>query len=543
MKITSQECRTTRRRGSVLVTALVVIMLLSLSVYQFSEMSLVEYELAGHRNTLLASAEAATSGIIAVGFEAEHHRLSSELLANAIVISGDSVRPTSFRIVPDLTALASRSTDVRRTSGVLNESALLNLNTLPLDESERRETRDRLTQIPGISREIADSILDWMDPDDTPSEFGAESSWYLNQKFNRLPRQARLTHLEELLQIRGITPELFFGEDRNGNGLPDGGDVDLNGNGRIDRGLQDYLTVTSCESALRDDGSLKLNLNEKNLAQVYDQLSDRFGPIVARFIVALRSAGPQKNYTQQEVLSAQEDDRKKRQETVQDRLRRQLSGSGDQFRQNEAAAARGGISLSENPPYQIRSLFDLIGVTVRIPVDGVDTLLHSPWTADSSGVESAFRTLESEVTFDDSPLIFGRINVLQAPAEVLASVPGISPSAAISIVRARQRFLKAESGHTRHISPAWLVTDGLFSLEDIRTAGPYLTTGGDVVHGISLGYVADATYGAGIWFQVDASMPPARFTEFRHLPPIPVHRFPHVFQSTTSRPDNPLQRL
>jgi len=61
--------------------------------------------------------------------------------------------------------------------------------------------------------ELADSILDWRDSDDIPRLYGAEVDDY-DQVFlsrGRLPYNTSFNSLEELLLVKHMTPEIYFG--------------------------------------------------------------------------------------------------------------------------------------------------------------------------------------------------------------------------------------------------------------------------------------------------------------------------------------------
>jgi len=60
---------------------------------------------------------------------------------------------------------------------------------------------------------ISDSIDDWRDANDLARVNGAESEYYLKLPIPYRPRNGNLQHVSELLQIRGITPEIYFGHD------------------------------------------------------------------------------------------------------------------------------------------------------------------------------------------------------------------------------------------------------------------------------------------------------------------------------------------
>lgn len=62
-------------------------------------------------------------------------------------------------------------------------------------------------QIPAIT----DSILDWIDPDDQPRLNGTESAYYLGLNPPYTAKNGPIDNLTELLLIRGITPEMYWG--------------------------------------------------------------------------------------------------------------------------------------------------------------------------------------------------------------------------------------------------------------------------------------------------------------------------------------------
>lgn len=95
---------------------------------------------------------------------------------------------------------------------ISDESARLNLNTAP------PERVGRLLQALGLERRareiVVDSLQDWKDADERPRLNGAESEdYYLKLPVPYRARNARLQDPAEVLQIRGVTPELYLGTD------------------------------------------------------------------------------------------------------------------------------------------------------------------------------------------------------------------------------------------------------------------------------------------------------------------------------------------
>jgi general secretion pathway protein K len=60
---------------------------------------------------------------------------------------------------------------------------------------------------------ITDCIEDWRDPNDLARINGAESDYYLQLPVPYRPRNGNLQDVAELLQIKGITPDLYYGHD------------------------------------------------------------------------------------------------------------------------------------------------------------------------------------------------------------------------------------------------------------------------------------------------------------------------------------------
>jgi general secretion pathway protein K len=95
---------------------------------------------------------------------------------------------------------------------VIDESSKLNINTI---------TKEQLLGLPDMVEEIADAIIDWRDSDDVPSGAGVESGYYESLTYGYMARNGPFRTLRELLLVKGVTEELFYGEDTNLNGRLD----------------------------------------------------------------------------------------------------------------------------------------------------------------------------------------------------------------------------------------------------------------------------------------------------------------------------------
>lgn len=114
---------------------------------------------------------------------------------------------------------------------VIDESGKLNVNAVP-----SHLIWNLLIMVGVDPREadiIADSIEDWRDIDDLYRANGAESEYYQSLETPYLSKNGPLDVPEELLLVRGITPEIYYGK----KGVDEGGN-------RVEYfGLQNFFTT------------------------------------------------------------------------------------------------------------------------------------------------------------------------------------------------------------------------------------------------------------------------------------------------------------
>src|SRR4029077_20593203 len=100
--------------------------------------------------------------------------------------------------------------------------------------------------------------------------------------------------IEELLLVKGVTPQLLFGSDLNRNGYQDPNeDTSTTTSGGVDRGWSAFLTIYSREQNLDANGLALTNLNDStvDLATMYDTLATNLGDDLAKFIIMYRQLG------------------------------------------------------------------------------------------------------------------------------------------------------------------------------------------------------------------------------------------------------------
>ena len=169
--------------------------------------------------------------------------------------------------------------------------------------------RTLLMALPSMTEDVADAILDFIDADDTPREFGAEREYYTSLPIPYAPSNGPLQSIEQLLLVRGVTPSLLFGLDQNRNGVLEpsesaAGIQSGSGMGNSattptdsttaelpDLGWAIYLTLYSKEKNVAGDGTPRININGSDLATLQTDLAAAVGDDLATFIIAYRVNG------------------------------------------------------------------------------------------------------------------------------------------------------------------------------------------------------------------------------------------------------------
>jgi type II secretory pathway component PulK len=482
----------------ILIVVLVMVPLLALAAYSVAELMLAELEATTLQGQRMQAHALAESGV-------EAARL---FLAQEPTVQRDSGgpydNPALFREVLVLdgptpydrgrfTLLAPRQeagvyTGVRY--GLQDESARFNLHVLLwIDEQVEDGGRQLLLALPGMTEETADAILDWLDEDDEPRQFGAELEYYSSLDPPYAPKNGPLDTIEELLLVRGVTPELLYGGDANRNGVIDPEESELLSAlgldayyGELDLGWAAYLTLYSQEANVAADGTPRININGNNLEELYTSLLEVFPTEWATFIVAYRLYGP---YTGNEAGQS---------------------------------AANVQLDLSRRPRAQLTSVLDLIGVKVRVPQQDRQIVVESPFASEPGALRDYLPELADRLTVHPQQVIVGRININQAPAAVLRGIPGMTEDLVQAILA--QRSVEDPDDPPGRASETWLLAEELVSLDEMRQLLPFVTGRGSVYRVQAVGHFDAGGPAARVEAILDAtSSPPAQvfWRDLSHL--------------------------
>jgi general secretion pathway protein K len=231
----------TSRRGFALIIVMIVVFVLSVLAGGFAYSMRVEMQLA--RNSLN---EAEMEWLGRSGVELARYVLAEQARANEPYDSLDQVWAGGPGInLPDDSPLwdislegnelgrgrfSIRITDLERKFNINLANPAFIQQALSIVGADA-----------GDFSTISDSFMDWLDADDDPHLSGAESDWYMGQNPPYYAKNGLIDDLSELLLIRGITPEIYWGlPDLEGSSL-----IHVNLSMPSGVGLVDLFTVLS----------------------------------------------------------------------------------------------------------------------------------------------------------------------------------------------------------------------------------------------------------------------------------------------------------
>lgn len=486
-----------RRPGMILIIVLVVVALLSLSAYTYTDLMITHRTAAELSGQQLQAKALVDSGIDATRvflMQARTDRLAAggvydnpERFQGITVVEDDE---PEFR--GSFAVLSPKQDDDGAYGGIRygleDESTRLNLNTLLLAEEQLPGAGVTLLMaLPGMTEDVADAILDWIDEDDESRELGAEIDYYSGLNPPYAPRNTAFATVEELLLVRGVTPQLLFGLDVNRNGIVDAneaqgslGDVD-NSDGAMDRGWSAYLTLYSQEKNVNAAGNPRIYLNGDDLNQLQTDLSAVMPPEWVTFILAYRLSGA---YT-----GSQEG----------------KTGISDE------------LDLTVSPKAKVAKVLDLIGAKVQIKFKGQsdNTVLQSPFSSDIGGMGTYMFKLMDNVTVTQSPLLPGRININQAPRAVLMGIPGMTEEMVTEILSRREPEPGDDQPHRR--LETWLLQEAIVTLDEMKAMSSYICGGGDVYRAQVVGYFQGGNAAARAEVVIDATTETPRLLLWRDI--------------------------
>lgn len=301
--------------------------------------------------------------------------------------------------------------------GIVDECSKLNLNFVGNGQSPA--PREMLMQLPGMTTQAADSIVDWIDTDENVTGGdGAESQYYMSLPEPYKCKNQPIETPEELSLIQGCDQLMLFGIDRNRNGviepaeLNQGSAPSTNSNGvSANRGIYPFITVFTAEPNVDLQGNARVDVNSGASAQWGAPAAGNGSPSGSP------KAAPQAPAAQ--------------------------PGGGGKSPQAKGAGAGGAGAGGAQNQALLRVLSTVLDSS-RAQAVATAAQSKGPFTnifdfAQKIGLSpQEIQLVADKLTFTTQASIPGLINVNTAPREVLLTLPGLQESDVDALVAGRQ---------------------------------------------------------------------------------------------------------
>ncbi len=474
----------TQRRGMVLIAVLVVVVLLSLAAYQYSDLMLAEYRASVNAHKAVQARHFADSGIHYAAAVAAQ-RDGSNLFDNAslfqnVPVGDESKGPTGhFQII----AAPDPDDSVNTTSwryGMTDEGGKININAFMKRDPTGQALYDALMKLPNMTQDLAASIVDWMDADDTPRQGGAESDYYSGESPPYQCKNGPLDSLDELLLVKGVTRDILYGNDFNRDGIQSG--TESPGADGFSRGLAAYLTVYSREQNSDSLGQALTYINDTDLTAFYEKLgATEVGEDLTKFIIMYKQYGPSTGSTQTSGGLGGVGG---------------TTGGGKGKGGGRTLVVKGNLAnwtpdfTNTKTKQKISSLFELVGVQVKIagkdPKTDPDVVYDSPLNDSAKRRDLLPKLFEHVSIFQESD-IPARINVNTAPREVLATLTDLTDADVQAIMNARPKLSDTEAPDPIFQTPAWLLVQANLKASLLKKIEKNITTKSQVYYVQAIG--------------------------------------------------------
>ncbi len=489
------------RKGYVLFAVLLVTVVLSLTAYRFTDSMVMENTVAVRSTEQVQARLSAMSGIAhAAGILADPNILSGQLAFdvsdNAELFSGRTVGDAGrgrFSLINLSEALDGTGTGETRYPlryGIVDEGGKININGLILKDPTGTVLFAALMTLPGMTQQIADSIVDWVDADSTARPEGAENDYYAGMQTPYLCKNGPLNSVDELLLVQGVTPTLLYGNDRNRNGKLEAAEDDGTAFGR---GWSEYLTCYGREINVDSAGLPRLNLNGPDIKTLSEKLTALVGQDVSDYIVYYRIKGgtavtPVLNPLTQVAAPVSQ---------LRDLVQKAVDAGTKPSRRVASVITIMNTQIALDRPPATVTTGPGNRMTVVMPPQPI---VASPIN-DAASLEKFLTILLDKCTTEDGFEIAPRINVNSAPLSVLAALPGMTETDVNTIVSSRGgQSLTDPAVNTG----AWLMTVAKMPPDKFKALEPYISGRSWTYRVHSVGYSAAAGGRRGAVARVEA---------------------------------------
>lgn len=458
----------TARKGYVLFAVLLVTVVLSLTAYRFTDSMVTENTVAVRSTEQIQANLSAMSGIAhAAGILADPDIMAGQLAFDvsdnpalfAGQVVGEKGRFSLINVSESLDGAGTGEDRYPLRYGISDESGKINVNALILKDPTGNVLFVALMtlQNQGMTQQIADSIVDWVDADSTTRPEGAEEDSYAGIGYRC--KNGPLNSVDELLLVQGVTPQLLYGNDRNRNGKFDAAEDD---GAEFSRGWSEYLTCYGREINVDSQGLPRLNLNGPDVAVLSEQLTALVGQELSDYMLYFRISGSSRAYTPE--LSKD-----------------QVAAPPAQLRDLVQKAVDNG----QMPTRRMASVITVVNTQIPLPrppplpppggrgqpIQQPQPIVACPIN-DPAKMKEVLAILLDKCTVDDGAEVTPRINVNTAPLTVLAALPGMTETDVNTIISSRGGQSLSDPAVS---TGAWLMTVAEMPPDKFKLLEPYIS--------------------------------------------------------------------
>ncbi len=446
--------RNQKRRGVVLLAVLVVVAFLALAAYRFNDSMSAEFQATDSAVRLVQARAIADSGVAYAISELSQGNMPQAGVVQSVSMP-NSTNNGTFEIL-----------------SFEDESSKWNINALLSMDPTGKQLSTLLTklqpQVPSLTPDVIASIVDWLDSDDTPGEGGCENEYYNTQDPPYYCKNGPLDSIDELLLVKGITPEILFGDGLN-------------------PGIASYFTIFSREQNVipptsTSSGSqaftAKINLNDTDVQSFKSKASGILSDNLTTFLMAYRIYGASKQQPNTLSVVANLLAGKGSTEGVAGMKSEDYSAiSAEITKKLEAAASDPSILKNK-----ITSIMDLVSsnidVTVKTEAKGnqpasTKTITFPSPLKDTSAAQQYLPTLFQDFTTADTVDLPAKINILSADQIALQGLPSLEAADIQMIVS--NRPAGTQQTDPVYLTPTWLLTTANLTAQKIKGIENYVT--------------------------------------------------------------------
>ncbi|HQR07785.1 MAG TPA: type II secretion system protein GspK [Gemmatales bacterium] len=488
------------RKGAVLITVMVVIVVLLLIGYQYLNLMLAEGNASIVSGRLAQARHLADSGVHFANFvlafpqtqnlsdSADSYRAwYGNIYDNSDIfhyrpVNGPNGVKGYFSIVSPRDPLdTSNNTGYR--FGVEDEGGKINLNAIrqlikkDTTGSVKKFITTMIQSIPNIDPDVATAVINWTQEGGTPDS--GESAYYSSLGYQS--KAGPYDSTDELLMVKGWTPKMLYGNDKNRNGKLDPDEDD--GSGQVDLGYQRYFTVFSRELNVDSTGAPRINLANKTVADLKTQLDAVFTPEITSFIL-LACASSNGPVSPIQLIKDVSDPR-----NPPPPLPQGFSYVNNTLTVTDITKVQSKLDFKKTNI----TLWDFInnGIAFQVPVRGrpVPQPIYSPIksTMDKDTLRTTLTLLFDKCSTTSDFEIPARININTCPADVLTAM-GITETVVESLLQYRPTPDMDPSLIPYYKTPAWLVTEAGVDINILKQFANYITTYSQVYRFQVVGY-------------------------------------------------------